>query len=200
MSDLADFLVACRDGNIRAICRFKAIGHDLNEGDAQGCKSLMWASSRNHLNIVKYLVRRGAIVNSATNDGSTALIATCEGGHLDVSRFLCDSGANVNAADNYGWTALMVASDQGHLAVVRYLTKQGADLFARLQDGRTALTLAISNNRIAVAAYLQAEGNWQRRRSYAFVLRSIKDDESSGSALLKVLKSEDMKREIGSFL
>jgi hypothetical protein len=32
------------------------------------------------------------------------------------------------------------------------------------------------------------------------VLRSIKDDESSGSALLKVLKSEDMKREIGSFL
>jgi ankyrin repeat protein len=81
-----------------------------------------------------------------------------------------------------------------------YLIEQGADLFARLQDGRTALALAIQCNRIAVAAYLKAEGDWQRRRSYAFVLRSIKDDESSGSALLKVLKLEDMKREIGSFL
>ena len=71
-----------------------------------------------------------------------------------------------------------------------------------LQDIKTdaALAVAIQCNRIVVAAYLKAEGNWQRRRSYAFVLRSIKDDESSGSALLKVLKLEDMKREIGSFL
>jgi ankyrin repeat protein len=94
----------------------------------------------------------------------------------------------------------VAASTEGHLAIVRYLTEQGADLFARLQDGRTALTLAISNNRIAVATYLKAEGNWQRRRPCAFVLRSIKDDESSGRALLEVLQSEDMKREIGSFL
>ena len=94
----------------------------------------------------------------------------------------------------------MFASEEGHLTTVQYLTFQGADLFVRHQDGRTALAFAISNNHILVAAYLKAEGNWQRRRSYAFVLRSIKDDESSGSALLKVLKSEDMKREIGSFL
>ena len=94
----------------------------------------------------------------------------------------------------------VAASTEGHLAIVRYLTEQGADLFARLQDGRTALAFAISNNRIAVAAYLKAEENWQRRCSYAFVLRSIKDDDTSGPALLEVLKSEDMKREIGSFL
>ena len=121
-------------------------------------------------------------------------------GHLNVSRFLYDSGADVNAATNNGSTALMWASKEGHLAVVRYLTEQGADLFARHQDGRTALAIAIEFNRIAVAAYLKAEGNWQRRRSYAFVLRSIKDDESSGRALLEVLLSEDTKREIGSFL
>ena len=125
---------------------------------------------------------------------------TSNKGHLDVSRFLCDSGADVNAAGNNGYTALMFGSSGGHLATVQYLTEQGADLFARHQDGRTALAIAIQLNHIAIAAYLKAEGNWQRRRSYAFVLRSIKDDESSGSALLKVLKSEDMKREIGSFL
>ena len=78
--------------------------------------------------------------------------------------------------------------------------EQGADLFGRHQDGSTALALAIQQNDIAVAAYLKAEGNWQRRCPYAFVLKSIKDDETSGPALLKVLKSEAMKREIGSFL
>ena len=94
----------------------------------------------------------------------------------------------------------MFASKEGHLTLVQYLTEQGAALFARHQDGRTALAIAIQLNHIAVAAYLKAEGNWQRRRSYAFVLRSIKDDESSGRALLRVLLSEDTKREIGSFL
>ena len=76
----------------------------------------------NHLNIVKYLVGRGAIVDSVNDDGETALIAASGGDHLDTLRFLCESGADVNAAINDGWTALMEASDQGHLAVVRYLT------------------------------------------------------------------------------
>ena len=94
----------------------------------------------------------------------------------------------------------MEASWRGQFAIVQYLTEQGADLFARHQIGRTALACAIQFNHIAVAAYLKAEGNWQRRRFYAFLLRTIKDDESSGRALLEVLQSEDTKREIGSFL
>jgi ankyrin repeat protein len=53
MSALADLLVACREGNIWAVYGFKA--QDLNEGDAQGRTALMYASSSNHLNIVKYL-------------------------------------------------------------------------------------------------------------------------------------------------
>jgi ankyrin repeat protein len=94
----------------------------------------------------------------------------------------------------------MNASYRGHLATVQYLAEQGADLFARHQYGNTALALAIQFNHIAAAAYLRVEGNWQRRRSYAFLLRSIKDDDTSGRALLEVLQSEDTKREIGSFL
>jgi ankyrin repeat domain-containing protein 50 len=160
----------------------------------------METSNKGHLDVSRFLCDSGADVNAADDDGWTALMWACAGGHLDFSRFLCESGADVNAAANYGWTALMSASKGGHLAVVRCLTEQGADLFARHQDGRTALALAIQFHRIAVVAYLKAEGNWQRRRSYAFVLRSIKNDVSSGRALLEVLQSEDMKREIGSFL
>ena len=93
---------------------------DLNEGDADGWMGLIFASYYNHLNIVKYVVRRGAIVDTANN--IAALMMESNEGHLDISRFLCESGADLNAADNDRYTALMFASDQGHLAVVRYLT------------------------------------------------------------------------------
>ena len=66
--------------------RFKAKGQDLNEGDEEGITSLMMASSNNRLNIAKYLVRRGAIVDAADNYGLyTALMKACDEGHLDVS-------------------------------------------------------------------------------------------------------------------
>ena len=58
MSTLADLLVACRDGNIQAVYRFKAKGQDLNERDEVGRTGLMMASFHNHLNIVKFAEER----------------------------------------------------------------------------------------------------------------------------------------------
>jgi ankyrin repeat protein len=69
MSRLANFITACREGNIWAVYRLKAKGQDLNEGDAEGITGLMMASLNNQLNIVKYLVRQGAIVDAANNYG-----------------------------------------------------------------------------------------------------------------------------------
>ena len=89
--------VACSEGNIRAVYRFKAKGQDLNEGNAEGIRGLMKASSHNHLNIAKYLVGRGAILDTANSFGYTALMVACRNAHLDVSRFLCESGTDVNA-------------------------------------------------------------------------------------------------------
>ena len=74
MSAFADFLVVCREGNIRAVYRLKAKGQDLNEADAQDRTGLMWASLHNQLNIAKYLVRRGAIVDAADDYGYTAVM------------------------------------------------------------------------------------------------------------------------------
>ena len=58
MSALVDFLDACREGNIRAVYRFKAKGQDLNERDEVGRTGLMMASFHNHLNIVKFAEER----------------------------------------------------------------------------------------------------------------------------------------------
>ena len=71
---LANFLGACRDGNIEAVRVYTTRGQDMNEADEAGKTGLMWASLNNHLNIVEYLVRRGAIVNTADNHRWTALI------------------------------------------------------------------------------------------------------------------------------
>ena len=143
----------------------------------------------NHLNIVKYLVRRGAVANAPDSDGCTALGLASHRGHPEVSRFLCESGADVNAADSDGFTTLMFASDQGHLATVRYLTEQGVDLFARHQDGRTAVAFAIQANHIAVAAYLKeacikelAETTFLRPRAVEHQGRRVLQPSSTGSA------------------
>ena len=74
MSAFDNLKNACREGNIRAIYRLKAKGQDLNESDEDGWTGLVFASFHNHLNIAKYLVRRGAIVDAADDYGYTAVM------------------------------------------------------------------------------------------------------------------------------
>ena len=74
-----------------------------------GATSLLVASDRGHLDVVRELLARGAVVDAANNDGATPLIQASWQGHTEVVRALLAAGANKRHVQNNGATAHSLA-------------------------------------------------------------------------------------------
>lgn len=59
----------------------------------EGAPPLWCAAAAGHFPVVKFLVKRGACVNSTTRTNSTPLRAACFDGHFEIVKFLIDEGA-----------------------------------------------------------------------------------------------------------
>ncbi|MCL6590462.1 MAG: ankyrin repeat domain-containing protein [Firmicutes bacterium] len=73
------------------------------------------------LNMVKYLIEKGANINEKNNAGQTALMYAAEDGHLEIVKFLMEKGADLDAKDVNNETAFMKATQRGHTEIVRLL-------------------------------------------------------------------------------
>jgi len=79
------------------------------------------------LDVVKYLVDKGANVNAQDKGDWTPLLsAACEGGEMDMVKYLVSKGANVNARSKTGQSALTLATDRKKQDIVEFLKQHGA--------------------------------------------------------------------------
>lgn len=95
--------------------------------------TLFAAADRGDLDMVKFLVERGANLEIASEGGSYAyewspIYAAVVSGHEEIVKYLLDHGANPNHGRNTGRTPLHAAAEKGHLRVVQYLVDHGADI------------------------------------------------------------------------
>jgi hypothetical protein len=79
---------------------------------------------------VKALLQKGAEVDAADAQGSTALQLAAGSGDLTSVRTLLERGADPNAKQRFGWTALMKSAGHGDLEIVRLLIAHNADVNA----------------------------------------------------------------------
>ena len=87
----------------------------LVERGANITDSVLWyASEESHREILKYLLEKGA-------DKNKALIAASGAGHLETVKYLLEKGADKNKA-------LIPASRYGHLNIVKYLVENGVNV------------------------------------------------------------------------
>ena len=86
-----------------------------------GNRPLHLSSSKNHVQIVKFLLEEGADIEARNKDSETSLIIAANCGHLSVVKYLVRYDANVNAKDKSDFTPLMRAVKEGQFKVVRYL-------------------------------------------------------------------------------
>ena len=56
---------------------------------------LMEAAQEGHIDIVKYLINKGANIHAVTNTMDTALTYACANGHTNIAELLISCGANV---------------------------------------------------------------------------------------------------------
>ena len=107
---------------------------------------------------VKTLVQKGANVNAAEGDGTTALHWASYRDDVEAADVLLKAGAKVNAANDLGATALWTASLNGSSAMVRRLLQAGANPNLGLLSGETPMMVAARSGAPEVVAQLIGRG------------------------------------------
>lgn len=125
--------------------------------------ALMWAAAEGHVDMVTFLLSKGAAVNvrAKANDwpnqmtseprvqyrptgGLTALLYAARGGCMGCVQALLKGGADIDLPNPDGMTPLMMAIDNSHYKVARYLLDQGANPNTWDWWGRTPLYVVVN--------------------------------------------------------
>lgn len=119
-------MAICNNDNPQVAITLIDRGADVNAHDAIGDSPLFYAANRGRLDLVKYLIEKGAkLESSATHP----LIGASAAGHLEVVKYLIEEkGSPVNVTDmRYGETPLYYAKKWNHKEVVDCLLSHGAE-------------------------------------------------------------------------
>ncbi|KAK6112466.1 Ankyrin repeats (3 copies) family protein [Brugia pahangi] len=113
----------------------------INCKDFNGREStpLHFAAGYNRVEVLKYLLKKGANVEARDTGWLVPLHNACAYGHLIVAELLVKHGANLNATDKWGYTPLHEAALKGKFDVCKLLIINGADPKHKGHDGKTPL-------------------------------------------------------------
>ncbi|XP_060110043.1 ankyrin repeat and SAM domain-containing protein 6 [Heteronotia binoei] len=101
-------------------------GVPVDGADEAGNTGLQLAAGGGHEELVGFLLRRGASVQSRNCCGWSPLMQAARFGHLTVSCILLENGADLNAQNKLGASVLTMASRGGHVSIVKLLLEAGA--------------------------------------------------------------------------
>ncbi|KAH9134739.1 hypothetical protein LEN26_006715 [Aphanomyces euteiches] len=109
--------------------------------DRNGVFPLHAASRNGHLQVLEYLLAKGASVDKRDKGGKTALHWAASNGHLDVVKALLalDAKIDLESWDGKSKTPLYEASENGHVEVVKELLDHRANVNKKAWDGSTAI-------------------------------------------------------------
>jgi ankyrin repeat protein len=163
-------LKAAEKGNLLAVREYLRHGGSPNAHD-ESLTILGYAAGSGNLEMVRFLLSRGALLEGHTDEGYTPLIQAAMEKRLNVCRFLIQRGANVNAK----------ASKQ--------------------HGGATALSWAVMNDQHPLLDLLLSKGadpnNTYNRRFPPIVLAVDENDPYSVRALLRHHANTELEQELG---
>ncbi len=118
---------SAQNGVISDIDQHLANGVAVNArgGDMDGTP-LMAAAEAGQLEMVKYLLKKGAGVNAEDLDHQTAALYAARNGHDDIVKLLLDNGADINARGGDDATLLSIYAAEDDTEMVELLVSSGA--------------------------------------------------------------------------
>ncbi|RKP06523.1 ankyrin repeat-containing domain protein, partial [Thamnocephalis sphaerospora] len=93
-----------------------------NDRDFQNVTALHWSAINNRIEVVRFLLDRGAEIDAVGGDLlATPLHWACRKGHLQVSAMLLERGADPTKSDAQGFNALHLAVHSSNALLVLYM-------------------------------------------------------------------------------
>jgi len=120
---------ASRAGDIDALRRLLAGGHDIDARDGYGQTALMRAAHAGQLEAVNWLIEKGADLDHTSKFHLSALMLAVIADHPDVARALVQAGADTSVTGTgapgfHGKTAGDLALDRGDTRLARYIQNE----------------------------------------------------------------------------
>mmetsp|Transcript_32360 Transcript_32360/g.50405 ORF Transcript_32360/g.50405 Transcript_32360/m.50405 type:complete len:334 (-) Transcript_32360:1069-2070(-) len=144
--------IAARTGDLNTVKALVKAGAKVRVVSKDGATPLHEACKHSiSLQMVKYLIQRGADVNTATNNGWTALMLSLKRKSQQAIEELVDKGADVTclsqmaAVRGNGWTVLHLGAEVGSLKLCQAIVKKGAGFYdaeARTANGDRPVDVA----------------------------------------------------------
>ena len=108
----------------------------------------LWAAcTGGHLEIVKFLISRGADVNKTTLTRSTPLRGASFHGFISIMDYLLKQGADIDTPNCIGQSPLSIAAMRGEVEAVKYLLTHGANRDQCTINGYTVMHLAAAKGK-----------------------------------------------------
>jgi ankyrin repeat protein len=157
---------AIRTGQYEMVVRLVNEGADINYKDTSKNDALFYAVVHCKNDIVKYLIQKGANLNTLYKDNQNilhvAVITECEDkGAFMIVEVLVHSGVEINLQDKYGNTSLWYACIYHaiNLNTINYLLESGANMNLKNKYGVNTYTSAKENNEYELLKMLERYQN-----------------------------------------
>ncbi len=117
---------------------------DIEAFDIRADRPLMMAAEYEQIEILEYLIKQGAQIDSKNWANQTPLSLAAYKNAIKSIPVLIKHGANIESEDSFGQSPLYRAASSGHLESVKLLLKYGANINAisfneKIKNGRTIL-------------------------------------------------------------
>jgi uncharacterized protein len=116
------------------------------------------AESGDHAAAMRLLSVKGANVNAAGADGTTAIMYASANGDLELVRALIKAGADVKLKNQFGTSAITEAAIIGSAPILEALLKAGADPNFKTPNGESPLMAAARSGKVDAAKALLDAG------------------------------------------
>jgi len=121
---------------VKSALSTNTIDINLNNGEL-----LRNAVQSGNLELVTYLVEKGANIHEETFETGNALITASATGNLEIVKYLIEQGININSFIEYsGETAIEIAKEEGHTEIVKLLIDAGTSVTSLRDTGSASPT------------------------------------------------------------
>ncbi len=183
-ANIRKLIQAAKTGDIPTVRAFLDAGNspDTPIPNKARFSILMYAASGNQVEMIRFLLDKGANVEYKSADGYTPLMLAGMRGSMEAAQFLLSVGANVKTKSNGGMSALSFSVAAGKVNTVNLLLDKGSDPNNAPPNGSSELHMAAGLGHVEIAKMLMAKGaNPQAKDEYGstpldYAVKSGHDD------------------------